>query len=121
MADLTHFDAEGNAIMVDVTAKPETERVATAAGSVYMRPETLSRVREGTIAKGDVLAVARLAGIMAAKKKPLENVDLAELPERTELATLELPPPRAAMQPIEATAEGMRTLLTALRNEKKVL
>lgn len=65
---LTHFDAKGDAAMVDVSAKAETERVATARGTVTMRPETLALIRDGQMAKGDVLQVARLAGIMAAKK-----------------------------------------------------
>ncbi len=56
--------------MVDVSGKDETDRVATAEGSVVMRPETLRLIREGQVKKGDVLAVARLAGIMAAKKTP---------------------------------------------------
>lgn len=68
MSKLTHFDAKGDAVMVDVAAKPVTERVAVAGGSIVMQAETLKRIREGQIAKGDVLAVARLAGIMAAKK-----------------------------------------------------
>src|SRR5262245_54413877 len=54
--------------MVDVGAKPDTERVAIAGGSVFMKPETLRLIREGALKKGDVLMVARLAGIMAAKK-----------------------------------------------------
>src|SRR5215510_6456446 len=54
--------------MVDVGAKPDTERVAVAGGSVYMKPETLRLIKEGALKKGDVLMVARLAGIMAAKK-----------------------------------------------------
>lgn len=66
----THFDAEGRAVMVDVSGKDETDRVATAEGSVVMQPETLRLIREGQVKKGDVLAVARLAGIMAAKKTP---------------------------------------------------
>ena len=70
MADLTHFDGEGNARMVDVSAKPETERTATAKGSVLVSPETMARIREGVVAKGDVLSVARLAGIMGAKRTP---------------------------------------------------
>ena len=70
MSDLTHFDADGNALMVDVSEKDVTERIATAAGSVVMDPATLSRVQAGAIAKGDVLGVARLAGIMAAKRTP---------------------------------------------------
>jgi cyclic pyranopterin phosphate synthase len=65
---LTHFDAEGQAIMVDVSAKAETARVAVAKGSVFMQAATLARIAVGGIAKGDVLAVARLAGIMAAKR-----------------------------------------------------
>jgi len=68
MADLTHFDAGGAAHMVDVSDKAETARVAVARGWVGMAPETLARVREGAAAKGDVLGVARLAGIMGAKR-----------------------------------------------------
>lgn len=67
---LTHLDESGHVVMVDVGAKPETERVAVARGEVRLSPETLSVVREGRAAKGDVLAVARVAGIMAAKKTP---------------------------------------------------
>jgi len=70
MARLTHFDAEGKAAMVDVSAKDETERIATAKGSVIMQPETLALIEAGDMKKGDVLAVARLAGIMAAKRAP---------------------------------------------------
>jgi len=66
--ELTHFNAAGRARMVDVSDKPETERVATAAGRIVMAPETLARIEAGTIGKGDVLAVAQVAGIMAAKK-----------------------------------------------------
>lgn len=65
---LTHFDEAGRARMVDVSAKAETVRFARARGRVVMAPATLARIREGTIGKGDVLAVARLAGIMAAKR-----------------------------------------------------
>jgi cyclic pyranopterin phosphate synthase len=70
MADdqLTHLDAKGVARMVDVGAKPDTERIAVAAGAVYMQPETLRLIREGLLKKGDVLTIARLAGIMAAKR-----------------------------------------------------
>ncbi|MEM0924203.1 MAG: cyclic pyranopterin monophosphate synthase MoaC [Pseudomonadota bacterium] len=70
MSGFTHFDAEGRAQMVDVGAKPVTERSATAMGAVEMAPETLEMIVEGRAKKGDVLAVARLAGIMAAKKTP---------------------------------------------------
>ncbi len=65
---LTHFDAEGHAHMVDVSDKAVTDRVAVAVAQVRMRPETLALVTEGRAKKGDVLGVARLAGIMAAKK-----------------------------------------------------
>ena len=68
MADLTHFDAEGRAHMVDVGAKPVTARTAVATGRVTMQPATLAHVTAGTATKGDVLGVARLAGIMAAKR-----------------------------------------------------
>lgn len=67
---LTHFDKDGKAIMVDVAEKAETSRTAVARGEVRMRPETLSRILDRTIEKGDVFAVARIAGIMAAKKTP---------------------------------------------------
>jgi cyclic pyranopterin monophosphate synthase len=67
-AGLSHFDAGGNAHMVDVSGKPVTSRVAIARGVVEMTAETLTLVRTGKAKKGDVLAVARLAGIMAAKK-----------------------------------------------------
>jgi len=65
---LTHFDSEGRAIMVDVGAKPVTERVAVAGGEVRMHPETLRRILDRTIEKGDVFGIARTAGIMAAKQ-----------------------------------------------------
>jgi indole-3-glycerol phosphate synthase len=68
MGAFTHLDAEGRARMVDVSDKAETDRVAVAGARVVMRPETLERIRSGDVAKGDVLAVARLAGIMAAKR-----------------------------------------------------
>ena len=67
---LTHFDKAGNAHMVDVGAKGETERMATARATVTMQPATLKLIKSKKAAKGDVLAVAQLAGIMAAKKTP---------------------------------------------------
>jgi cyclic pyranopterin monophosphate synthase len=70
MSRLTHFDRDGNAVMVDVGAKEETERVATAAGRVLMQRETLALIEERRVAKGDVLNVAQLAGIMGAKRTP---------------------------------------------------
>ena len=67
-SDLTHFDDQGHAHMVDVGAKPVTDRIATAEGRIVMTAQTLALITEGRAKKGDVLGVARLAGIMAAKK-----------------------------------------------------
>lgn len=94
MSDFTHFDEKGRARMVDVSAKEVTERTATAKGSVVMAKATLDRIMAGEMKKGDVLAVARLAGIMGAKRTaelvplchPLDldsiEVELACVPER---------------------------------------
>jgi cyclic pyranopterin phosphate synthase len=68
MSELTHFDAAGQAHMVDVGAKDETHRVARAAGTIRMQPATLDLVRAGTTKKGDVLGIARIAAIQAAKR-----------------------------------------------------
>jgi cyclic pyranopterin phosphate synthase len=68
MADLTHFDARGQAHMVDVGDKAQTQRVAVAGGRIAMRPETLQRIEQGGAAKGDVLGVARIAAIQGAKR-----------------------------------------------------
>lgn len=68
VSSLTHFDAQGQAHMVDVAAKPATHRVAVAQGRIVMNATTLTLITEGTAKKGDVLGVARIAGIMAAKK-----------------------------------------------------
>jgi cyclic pyranopterin monophosphate synthase len=68
MAELTHLDAQGKARMVDVGGKAETARVAVASGRIRMSAEALAAIREGDVPKGDVLAAARIAGIMAAKK-----------------------------------------------------
>ena len=70
MSGFTHFDDKGGAIMVDVSDKPETERIASAAGSIFMQPATLTSIMAGGVKKGDVLSVARLAGIMGAKRTP---------------------------------------------------
>ena len=70
MAELTHIDANGNANMVDVSAKDVTERTATAVATITMEPATLALILGGTVKKGDVLAAARLAGIMGAKRTP---------------------------------------------------
>ena len=68
MSDLTHIDKDGNAVMVDVTAKDETVRVAKAVCSILMSPDTVAAISEARIKKGDVFSIAQLAGIMGAKK-----------------------------------------------------
>ncbi|VAX33012.1 Cyclic pyranopterin monophosphate synthase accessory protein [hydrothermal vent metagenome] len=70
MSRLSHIDSKGKARMVDVSEKPPTAREAVASGTILMRPETLTLLKENRVAKGDVLQVARVAGIMAAKKTP---------------------------------------------------
>lgn len=70
MANLTHLNAKGEARMVDVGQKPDTEREAVATGRVKMKPGTLDQIKAASLKKGDALAVARVAGIMAAKKTP---------------------------------------------------
>jgi len=84
MAGFTHLDADGNAVMVDVSEKSATERTATAKGSVLMQPETMAMIVEGGVKKGDVLSVAQLAGIMGAKKTP----DLIPLCHPVELSSV---------------------------------
>ena len=70
MAELTHFNESGRARMVDVSGKASTERIATAQGRVRLKPDTLAKIQQGKIAKGDVLAVAQVAGVMGAKRTP---------------------------------------------------
>jgi cyclic pyranopterin phosphate synthase len=70
MAKLTHMDESGRPRMVDITAKPDTHRQAVAKGTVRMQPATLKLIKKGQVVKGDVLPVAQLAGIMAAKRTP---------------------------------------------------
>ncbi|MEO1090989.1 MAG: cyclic pyranopterin monophosphate synthase MoaC [Pseudomonadota bacterium] len=102
MSELTHFDAAGNAVMVDVGDKPPSDRQATAGASVRMAPGTLARIVERGFAKGDVLAVAQLAGIMAAKRTP----DLIPLCHPLALDKVEVvlePDPAAAAVHVRAT------------------
>lgn len=86
MAELTHFDDAGNAHMVDVGGKAATERIARAAGRVIMAHATLALIQSGGLAKGDVLGVARLAGIMAAKR----TADLIPLCHPLQLSSVSL-------------------------------
>jgi len=76
MGEFTHFDEKGQAVMVDVGLKDVTVREAIARGEIQMQPETLQKILEGGMKKGDVLGVSRIAGIMAAKKTP-EIIPLA--------------------------------------------
>lgn len=104
MTDLTHFDDEGKAIMVDVGEKESTQRVAVARGVVKMQPETLARILDNRVEKGDVFGVARLAGIMAAKKTP-ELIPLCH-PLLINSVTVEFSPdPDNASIDIEATVK----------------
>ena len=102
MSGLTHFTPQGDAVMVDVSEKAVTERTATARGRVAMQPETLALVTERRAAKGDVLAVAQLAGIMAAKR----TADLIPLchPLALSKVTVALEPGEDAVE-IEATVK----------------
>lgn len=91
MKDLTHMDSQGRPKMVDVTQKKDTQRTAVAKGTVYMQPETLERILQGTLKKGDVLSVAQTAGIMAVKKTwdaipmchniPISGVEMDMIPD----------------------------------------
>lgn len=82
--EFSHFDEQGNAWMVDVSGKDETKRKATARGSIFMSPECLKMVQKGSMKKGDVLGVARVAGIMGAKKTS-ELIPLCHLLNLTKL------------------------------------
>ncbi|MBM4415589.1 MAG: cyclic pyranopterin monophosphate synthase MoaC [Chloroflexi bacterium] len=111
---LSHLDAQGHARMIDVTAKAVTAREATARGRVVLRPETLALIVEDRMPKGDVLAVARVAGIMAAKRTP----DLIPLCHPLPLSgvELELVPDHAASS-IEITATVRTTSQTGVEME----
>ena len=99
MGELTHFNEQGRARMVDVTEKPVTHRRAVAAGEIHIAPKTMARIKNGTLKKGDVLAVAQVAGIQAAKHNwelipmchplPLTGIDitfrLCDAPCRVEI------------------------------------
>ena len=84
--ELTHFDAKGNAVMVDVSGKADTLRESQAEGSIYMSQECFQKVKEGGMKKGDVLGIARIAGIMGAKK----NAELIPLCHVLPLSSVEV-------------------------------
>lgn len=101
MSDLTHFDEDGNAVMVDVGAKDETEREATASGRVLMERTTFELIQSRGVKKGDVMSVAQLAGIMAAKRTP----DLIPLCHPLALSSVDVRlEPVASPPSIEVTA-----------------
>jgi cyclic pyranopterin phosphate synthase len=102
MSDLSHFDERGQSRMVDVGGKPITERMARASGLVRMAPATLALIRDRRLAKGDVLEVARLAGIMGAKRTS-ELIPLCH-PLPLDSVTIEFSLPDDATLGIEATA-----------------
>jgi cyclic pyranopterin monophosphate synthase len=102
MSELTHLDSEGHARMVDVGAKDETRREAVARGAVLMQPETLRLIVADGLPKGDVLAIARVAGIMAAKRAP-DLIPLCHPLLLTHVAVELLPDEAASAVRIEAT------------------
>ena len=105
-SNLSHIDESGRARMVDVSAKPETERMAIARGEVQMRPETLALIQSGSLKKGDLLTVAQLAGVMAAKRTA-ELIPLCHpLPLSHISVELELDPTLPGVQ-IMATARSV--------------
>ena len=129
MSSLTHLDESGRARMVDVSGKAVTERSATAEGFIAMAPETLDLILAGNAPKGDVLATARIAGIMAAKRTP-ELIPLCHPLPLTQV-TVDFTPTReptglrveaTAKKVLAAIAEGdvLRTNLAALRRLLKV-
>ncbi|RGP39189.1 cyclic pyranopterin monophosphate synthase MoaC [Pseudotabrizicola alkalilacus] len=103
-AGLSHFDADGAAHMVDVSAKPVTDRVAVARGSVVMTAQTLALITSGQAKKGDVLGVARLAGIMAAKKTA-DLIPLCHPLPITKVALTLTPDPALPGVVVEATVK----------------
>ena len=104
MSELTHFNSAGDAHMVDVGAKPDTHRVAVAEGRIVMLPATLSLIQEGSHKKGDVLGVARVAGIMGAKRTA-ELIPLCHPLSLTHVGVDLIPEPERSAVLCRATAE----------------
>jgi cyclic pyranopterin phosphate synthase len=114
MSGLTHIDKDGNAVMVDVSAKAETARVATAAGRVLMKPATAALIESRGVKKGDVLSIAQLAGIMGAKRTP----DLIPLCHPIALSSVEVTLALdAAESAVEITATCKTTGKTGVEME----
>ena len=118
---LTHLDAQGRAQMVDISAKAETERTAIAKGLVIMRRETRALIAQGEIAKGDVFAVARVAGIMAAKRTH-ELIPMCHplLLTDVEIQFADAPPPDAEHACIEITGTAKNVGKTGVEMEALV-
>jgi len=118
MSSLTHFDAQGQAHMVDVGGKPATHRIAVAEGRIAMAPETLAIVQNGTAKKGDVLGIARIAAIMAAKKTS-DLIPLCHPLALTRVAVELHPAPASAGQPpaVQCTATVETTGPTGVEME----
>ena len=113
-SNLSHIDESGRARMVDVSAKPDSERMAVARGEVLMRPETLNLIQSGVLKKGDVLTVAQLAGVMAAKRTA-ELIPLCHpLPLSHISVELELDP---ALPGVQITATTRSTAKTGVEME----
>ena len=135
MSELTHFDAHGQAHMVDVSAKPNTLRVAVAEGRIRMAPETLALVREGRAGKGDVLGVARIAAIQGAKRTsdliplchplPLSKVavdfelDEAASAVRCQVTVQTLGPTGVEMEALTAVQVGLLTIYDMCKAAEK--
>ena len=114
MTGFTHFDEDGKAVIVDVSGKATSERVAVAQGSVLMQPETHALIRAGGVEKGDVLSVARLAGIMGAKRTP----DLIPLCHPLALTSVKVDLALSETQPaVEITATCKLTGKTGVEME----
>ena len=111
---LTHLDEQGRARMVDVGWKDETEREAVAVGSIIMQPETLELIAAGSVAKGDALSVARIAGIMGAKQTPNLIPLCHPIPLSSVAVDLELDPARSA---VNITATARTTARTGVEME----
>ena len=108
--NLTHFDAAGNAVMVDVSAKPVTTREATAHGIITMNAEAFAAVQSGTVKKGDVLGVARIAGIMATKRTS-ELIPLCHpLPLTKVSVDFRLLPQRQAVEALTGVSTALLTI-----------
>ena len=130
--DLTHFNLQGEAHMVDVGDKATTHRIAVAAGEIHMQAATLALIVSGGHKKGDVLGIARAAGIMAAKKKEIQNITVSGLnmdlnildPQQNKLQTLKLslPPERKKGIILKGSHEEIaKQLVTIIREEEKII